>query len=281
MADLLWHYTTGAGLRGILEKNLLWATDVRYMNDESELNYPVSLLDEAFDEGLGRLPDDVTKTWISTLRQQLERFETIAVFATCFCRGGPNHGELLAMWRAYGSRTGYSIGFHPEAIEFLLPMISNRAQQRIDIIDLLVQFYAAAKSLYPTYAPGDPRIEEHELELLSAIAVKMVRIKHPAFEEEMEVRRSFFYSLRRDPPEAIKFRDGGSLGFLPYREVGRVDFDGVDGQLPIERIIIGPTMHPALAERGLRMLLRKTGFTNVEVARSAIPLRAAAPSGTT
>jgi hypothetical protein len=65
MADLLWHYTTGAGLRGILEKNLLWATDVRYMNDESELNYPVSLLDEAFDEALGRLPDEVTKTWIS------------------------------------------------------------------------------------------------------------------------------------------------------------------------------------------------------------------------
>jgi len=96
MADLLWHYTTGAGLRGILEKNLLWATDVRYMNDESELNYPVSLLDEAFDEALGRLPDDLTKSWISGLRQQLERFETIAVFATCFCRGGPNHGDLLA-----------------------------------------------------------------------------------------------------------------------------------------------------------------------------------------
>jgi hypothetical protein len=45
MADLLWHYTTGAGLRGILETNVLWATDVRYLNDESELKYALERLD--------------------------------------------------------------------------------------------------------------------------------------------------------------------------------------------------------------------------------------------
>jgi hypothetical protein len=48
--------------------------------------------------------------------------------------------------------------------------------------------------------------------------------------------------------------------------------------LPIKRIVIGPTMHPALAERGLRMLLAKTGYAGTDVERSRIPLRAA-PGG--
>jgi len=41
---LLYHYTTVTGLKGIVESQSLWASDVRYMNDSAELKYIISLL---------------------------------------------------------------------------------------------------------------------------------------------------------------------------------------------------------------------------------------------
>jgi hypothetical protein len=182
------------------------------------------------------------------------------------------------MWRAYASQTGYSIGFEPQKMDFLLPMIYDEAEQRRQILEVVSRFHAKYAAAFPAIPPGDPRIQLLELDLLSAIATKMVEMKHPAFAEEHEVRRPVFHSMRRDPAGLVNFRDGGSLGFRPYIEIDRAQFDGGAGRLPIKRIVIGPTMHPALAERGLRMLLAKTGYAGTDVERSRIPLRAA-PGG--
>ena len=37
--DLLYHYTGWEGLEGILRERMIWATDVRYLNDTSEVHY--------------------------------------------------------------------------------------------------------------------------------------------------------------------------------------------------------------------------------------------------
>jgi hypothetical protein len=270
MADLVYHYTDGPGLRGIVEKHALWATDLRYMNDESELNYAVALLDEAFTEGLALLPDGPTKDWIAGLRTQLERFETIAVFAVCFCQDG----DLLSMWRAYAPRTGYSIGFEPSSLN-AVEMIYEPAAQRHAIIELIQRFHANVDVDFAGISANPLRREGAELELLSAIATRLVRIKHGAFSEEQEWRRPKFLSLRRDPIDKIKFRDGGNLGFRPYLELDWSELAGSAAALPIKEVFIGPTMHPALAERGLRLLLDQNGYKGVQIRRSKIPLRAA------
>src|SRR4051812_12666525 len=41
---LLYHYSTLDGLLGITDRNALWASDVRYMNDASELTYAADLI---------------------------------------------------------------------------------------------------------------------------------------------------------------------------------------------------------------------------------------------
>ena len=45
MAELLYHYTGTAGLVGILESHKLLATNVEYMNDESDMRYAQALVD--------------------------------------------------------------------------------------------------------------------------------------------------------------------------------------------------------------------------------------------
>ena len=35
--DVLYHYTDSGGLKGILSSGKIWATDIHYLNDKSEI----------------------------------------------------------------------------------------------------------------------------------------------------------------------------------------------------------------------------------------------------
>jgi hypothetical protein len=48
--DLLFHYTTSQGLLGIVQTNNLWATNISYMNDTSELTLACRMTREILDE---------------------------------------------------------------------------------------------------------------------------------------------------------------------------------------------------------------------------------------
>jgi hypothetical protein len=43
----LFHYTSQAGLLGIITSNVLWATNVLYLNDSSELAYGLSIAERS------------------------------------------------------------------------------------------------------------------------------------------------------------------------------------------------------------------------------------------
>ena len=42
--ETLYHYTTFAGLVGIVDSRVLWASDIRYMNDSAELKHTADLI---------------------------------------------------------------------------------------------------------------------------------------------------------------------------------------------------------------------------------------------
>src|SRR4051812_47406897 len=43
----LFHYTDATGLIGVLEHRAMWASDVRYLNDSSELEHGLALIGQA------------------------------------------------------------------------------------------------------------------------------------------------------------------------------------------------------------------------------------------
>ena len=45
--EVLYHYTSGAGLLGIITSHELWASDVFYLNDPSEIFYSLGLFKSA------------------------------------------------------------------------------------------------------------------------------------------------------------------------------------------------------------------------------------------
>src|ERR1022692_1876297 len=60
---ILYHYTSAEGLKGIIEKNELWATSAYYLNDSAEMFYGYNVLREVLNQWLRenwRTEDSIT-----------------------------------------------------------------------------------------------------------------------------------------------------------------------------------------------------------------------------
>ena len=106
---VLYHYTSGRGLLGIIERREIWLSDCAYLNDRSELKHA----------------DHILRAIISDLKSAdnnspgvLAGLDAIAAYSTDghFTRplsfSVSEEGDLLSQWRGYCPHSGgYSIGF--------------------------------------------------------------------------------------------------------------------------------------------------------------------------
>lgn len=140
----LWHYTTAEGLKGILSDQTLWATDYRYLNDESEITYSKTIIHKMM---LPKVIDKIKQICdvnsdakkIAELYGGVRKIagieidETIDIlfnamlnrpgspqqipFVLSFCKVPENdnfkqNNGLLSQWRGYGKDGGYAIIFN-------------------------------------------------------------------------------------------------------------------------------------------------------------------------
>lgn len=102
--SLVWHYTDGLGLKGILANNVLWASSAAYLNDFKELVSGSDRLKEVY----GELDEEYAE-----LKEELEK--NLAGFATPreenFILSACEHGDSLTMWRYYGrDEVSFAVG---------------------------------------------------------------------------------------------------------------------------------------------------------------------------
>ena len=144
----LFHYTTADGLKGIMERDRIWATNYRYVNDLTELLHANGFLR---DELLARLPSTsslVQAVFEAILKTPDLLFGMTDVFVACFCEDG----DLLSQWRAYGgSGGGYAIGYQDIAIrtgivgsQYGLYKVIYKEDQQKEIINFLLDEFSAA-----------------------------------------------------------------------------------------------------------------------------------------
>jgi hypothetical protein len=125
--EILYHYTSQAGLLGILASDRIWATDIHALNDWTEFRLlfatgSMQLLVDAFNSGL---PDDIDvdakkmmiecvlaernfPELLKIIKADPPRGERKGVFVCSFTAAG----DLLSQWRGYSySSQGFSLGF--------------------------------------------------------------------------------------------------------------------------------------------------------------------------
>lgn len=275
--ELLYHYTTASGLLGILEKKALWATDVGYLNDYTEVELAIDeLIDALSAEASSRAHVDATG---------LRSAEISLVDHRGGGRFGPfiasfrESGDLLSQWRGYG-RGSYALGFDSAALESL-PLLEDGTA--VDLLRVEYGDAAKARMLARVIAEVDgldSSVSQHWYEPLDAALRGLASTKDSGFREENEWR---LYALPQGTFTLEKHRALPNGGIAPYIEV----------PLPLtalKRIVIGPgafspadirppfTWHEQTLSRvhapddAIHRLVRQHGL-NIFPERSTIPYR--------
>jgi hypothetical protein len=256
--ELLYHYTSPAGVMGILEGRCIWATDAMFLNDAAEVSYAQGRM-------LARLAEQHQYDESPWLREILDVTSTLFapgqsghLYLTSFCQAG----DLLSQWRGYAGGGGYAIGFSSRAL-------STTAVPGAEVRLVKVRYgpEEARPRLRPIFdsivAHGPYGEDERRHLVLDVLAPELAAAKDPAFAEEQEWRLMVVGHTDR---AAIRYRLGAAA-IVPYVEIG------LPGPDAVREVVVGPGGTSDLRRAGLASLLEHYGYRDTPVHVSSAPLR--------
>lgn len=298
--EVLYHYTSQMGLKGILESRELWASDIRYLNDASEFTHALDLAKAALQQRSESGIPDQERALAIKLLDRTER-EKELTSSSEFAASLTADGDLLSQWLSYCSGGGgYAIGFDREKLEanleqqffMIVPCEYDRDAQmsRIDrIIDLSMKSYREWIVKTDMIADADePNLLVKMLAKLGEVSIKGISgvtfwsdlahlapiFKHPSFRAEGEWRllpASMERILKMGLEHMMEEKDFHyePKPVVPRFREGRhsmVPYVPVsliaDGEErpPVVEIVIGPTRFPDLAKSALQQYIKTLGY---------------------
>jgi hypothetical protein len=273
----LFHYTTLEALLKILESGKMWASDLGFVNDPSELAYGLALVKKRVAERRKQSPGDGESTVLDVLEQaaEIRAIQDTAGDSRFFAFSLTGNGDLLSQWRGYAPKgDGASLSFlavdliaAAEAQNYLLVECRYSQEQQNDLIDRLVDQARQAA----IEAPQDDleRGLWNDLIMPGLLAI-LPMLKHEAFKEEKEWRAVFGPWALSFPDTMFRARDRRIIPYLEF-ELPRDPDD--ENRLAVEHVVIGPGPHQELSAMAVRGLLQRIAGKRAKLALSQIPFR--------
>ena len=269
--ELVYHYTTGVGLKGIIEQSALWATDVRFLNDATELVLATTILRDQLKELLPE-PDWFDEdeqgrqipVWEGRVGPAVAGYleevdEYFRCYVTCYCE----RDDLLSQWRAYAAG-GYSLAFQTD--KFDLERRDFDTAKRLMPVQYdppaVVGQLAALATELNNFRTAHSSIEAYHQILW--LLPELASVKGPAFGEEREWRLIVTEMVHLALLEP-NFRPS-QFGLVPYIEIPIPD-----GSL--RQIRVGPGENQDLRAKGVHEILHRYRLDEVEVLLSETPFR--------
>ncbi|HBG19387.1 MAG TPA: DUF2971 domain-containing protein [Desulfobulbaceae bacterium] len=276
--ERLYHYTSFSGLLGIVDIRALWASDIRYMNDSSELKHAADLLRTEISRrlGAGHGRHHLFDQFLDWFTYRITNGHML--FASSFRA----NGNLLSQWRGYSRLgKGVSLGFSPDYIlrcaghqSFQIGRCIYDCKQQEQLIRRVVD---AVESLAEAHGlDGDGRSNENSyLAIFQMIESDLLRIaailKHPSFREEEEWR--IVSPVVTDYLAApVLFREGTSM-LVPYIQFELMAEN--DSPFCLDHMFLGPTPNITISMNSLTLFLAKNGIQPKNgISYCQIPFRA-------
>lgn len=273
--DTLFHYTDAAGLVGMLSHHKIWLTDMRFLNDKTELIHTRNLVENVFDQFRSHSLSKISEALIKRIRYWQEEDSEDEVFSFSLSA----KGDDLSQWRGYAKEGhGFTIGFsgskmmeaHQKSDSFSFAQVHYNKNKQIhallmairDIADLTEKQCAADPSRAEDYIDSAAAFYDWIVESRSALN------KHHSFVQEDEWR-VFSYNIQNDDEESVKVRSSG-LRLIPYLE--ETMSDGSSSRLPIACIGIGPALAGGPDIHAIKALCRANGY-NPDIYYADTPYR--------
>jgi hypothetical protein len=272
--EMLWHYTTSAGLIGIIESGSIFATQVSCLNDSTEIRYYSMSFRTALTEQLENIDDEATSKFLKRYVTLLQDEDTtpmsadLPYFVTCFTplQDDVNH------WRDYGGgENGYAIGVRTRDLSGPGYSLVGRVNYNSQVHTAIAR--EAAQKTVEYYREGLQsgltNWDDRFLKVWDFALTQLTPfVKEPGFAAEKEVR--FVHYLQESEISELKVLPRQSMlsQHLPMRfgeeSKGKPRF-------PISKVIVGPCRHRQISRRGVDMLLRTHGYPGNLVVTSEKP----------
>lgn len=287
----LYHYTSATGLIGILSSKSFWLTDLRYMNDMSELQYAQQVIEQCIsDQTENSVLSDIQREFLGRISKSYSPFESGAsVYSASFCE----NGNLLSQWRSYrGQGGGYALGFdffHTIRMlnkQCVLRKVVYKSEEQKKLVNFAVSNFVDAIGSVTQHAKLDDVSSTFlpaACQAFSEVAGEiMFCLKHPDFHEEREWRLVHFSRqvspVNRDVeiPQFREFQGNiipyHSVSFQAVIDASNNDLSGIG--FPVRQITIGPTISSELNEQSIRTLIYSLSKdVEPKIDKSEIPLR--------
>lgn len=284
--EFLYHYTNSLGLLGILNTSTMWATDYRFLNDSSEIQYGVNLFLEVADEFSKNTNNSVILRFIEILKTTANPYDgMLNCFIACLCE----KNNLLSQWREYAAQGGgFALSLETRWIEFIKPGKEKTVNDEYFLIKVLYEREEQRNILKEIIEKTIVVLEEATVgvsvdDAISIIArcshfisqetaIYLAAFKDPCFDVEQEWR--LLHLVYSDNDSHIKIRNG-AYGLTPYVELDLKRGVGPRHEkLPIHEIIHGPTNDPVNTKIVLGKLLKSKGYSyHTQINGSNLPVR--------
>jgi len=261
----IFHFTTQAGILGIIQAREMWATQVHFLNDKHEIFLTFKLLEKELKRRIGAAQTPALRSLLVDIRKNLKRIDQSHICIASFCE----QGDLLSQWRGYGNQgKGYAIGFDLDKLRriakqqhfVLWPCVYNVSVQ-LELVEYLIE------SWLREFCDGKTSHEKMRKIIDISTGQLAPILKDESFSEEKEWRLVSSVLTSKSP--GFAFREG-QYSLIPYYKFSINDKKGNNG---IKNIIVGPSPHHELARNSLTSFLHTQKLSRVEIKSSKIPFR--------
>jgi Protein of unknown function (DUF2971) len=278
----LYHYNSLDALRGMLDSKQIWFTDVKHLNDPSELEHGIRLAKTAVQQAAAAAAaaEPVAEFIKPLFSDKLTVLLRSASFCTaCFSVDADDLGQ----WRAYGDNgSGVAIGFRNDIFE---DDSTDANSPHVRIASMAVEYseetaIEGMKSFLTEFGQSILKlshlgmldaVDENNrtikdtcrLQATESLLMAALAIKHKAYKNEAEVR---FIKQIDVKPGSHKFRTRKSA-IVPYCEVP------FNPTRDIKSVTLGPAASPHLVDGLRKLLIVNHQLEDVQVTQSPIPYR--------
>lgn len=276
MSELLGHYSDVNGAMDIVSHEILWATNVRFLNDEHEFLHALHLIREitpTANKEVAKLSKEKFERYIERVELHLDTLD-VAQSSSVYTISFSRQTDLLSQWRGYCSgNNGYCLIYdvdelykkakaqYPSAQIGECVYNDERKQKAVrEILNTRWFEYHAALN------------EAEETQVIVNLTGDVIKLasffKHSSFSEEEEIR--IVIILPDGNEDEVRVRPGRHYP-IPYLEVAAP-------KSTLKKVIVGPSPNKFLAQRGMFAFLESAfGFPyvvhNVGVENSNVPYR--------
>lgn len=276
--NTVYHYTTFAGLSGILESQRLWLTDYRYLNDSSEIDHARKEVLKVMHDVLPTLSSK--KPWLMFyyIFRTFPQIHHFYIFSTC------ERCDYLPAWRAYADNgAGFAIAFEKDFFE-PSPEPNNRCCSSAKVHYNINDLEDYIRNLFNTVDTQSVSNEEELQTAFSCLATYLIGIypwiKHNAYEEEIEYRileveedQDKCFSRNCIVPKENKIWSPDKKTEIPFvNSIPRIITPKFSTN-QIKEIWIGPRCKQKHAESVVKKMLETYDYDKTEIKFSVIPYR--------